>query len=145
MQLVLGKEVEEKAERVAEDLSRECLALYFYLCSIERMLNIRLLFIEYRHQAHAQFKVSGDQVKARDEEIEAMTAGIMPVLDCIGFKTSERRELLPRDPPPRSILDRCRMAWLDFKEFVCSTAHGAMSIHLPSCGRTTLRWISSGW
>ena len=44
MQLTVGKEeAEEKAERVAEDLQRECLPLYFYLCSIERMLSIRLL------------------------------------------------------------------------------------------------------
>ena len=98
MQLVLGKEVEEKAERVAEDLQRECLSLYFYLCSIECMLSIRLLFAEYRHQAHMEFKVFGDQVKAQDDTIEAMTAGIKPVLDCIGFEPSEGREWLPRDP-----------------------------------------------
>ena len=62
------------------------------------MLSIQSLFAEYWYQAHAQFKVSGDQVKARDEEIEAMKAGIKPMLDCIGFEPSEGRELLPRDP-----------------------------------------------
>jgi len=65
-------------------------------------------------------------VKAQDEEIEAMIAGIKPVLDCIGFEPSEGRELLPGDLPPRLILDRCRMAWLDFKEFAHSAAHGAI-------------------
>ena len=44
MQLTVGKEVEEKAKRAAEDLQRECLTLYFYLYGIECMLSIRLLF-----------------------------------------------------------------------------------------------------
>ena len=45
VQLTAGKEeAEEKAERVTEDLQRECLPLYFYLCSVGRMLSIRLLF-----------------------------------------------------------------------------------------------------
>ena len=65
-------------------------------------------------------------MKALDEKIEAMTTGIKPVLDCIGFKPSKGRELLPGDPPPWSILDRYRMAWLDFKEFTCNAAHGAV-------------------
>ena len=61
-----------------------------------------------------------------DEEIEAMRAGIKPMLDCIGFDPSKGRELLPRDPQPWSILDQCRMAWSDFKEFACSATHGAI-------------------
>jgi hypothetical protein len=57
-------------------------------------------FLQNWHQVHAQFKVFGDQVKARDEEIEVMIAGIMPMLDCICFEPFKGRELLPRDPPP---------------------------------------------
>ena len=44
MQLTTGKEAEEKAERVTEDLQRECIPLYFYLCGVGRMLSIQLLF-----------------------------------------------------------------------------------------------------
>ena len=65
-------------------------------------------------------------MKARDEKIEAMIAGVKPVLDCIGFEPSEGRGLLPRDPPPQSIVDWCRVAWSDFKEFTHSAAHGAI-------------------
>jgi len=83
-------------------------------------------FVEYQHQAHAQFKVFGDQVKAWDEKIEAMTTGIKPVLDYIGFKPSKGRELLPRDPEPRSILDWCRTTRSNFKEFTRSATHGAV-------------------
>ena len=45
--------------------------------------------VEYCYQAHAQFKVFGDQVKARDDKLEAMIARIKPVLDCIGFAPPE--------------------------------------------------------
>ena len=65
-------------------------------------------------------------MKIQDEDIETMKARIKPMLDCIGFEPFEGRELLPGDPRPQSILDRCHMAWLDFKEFACSTAHGAV-------------------
>jgi hypothetical protein len=60
-------------------------------------------------------------VKAQDEKIEAMTEGIKPMLDCIGFEPSEGREQLPRDLPPRSIMYQCLMAWSDF-----NAAHGAI-------------------
>ena len=73
-----------------------------------------------------QFKVFGDQVKLQDKEIEVMKAGIKLVLDCIGFEPSEGRERLPGDPPAWSIVDRCRMAWSDFKEFTRSAIHAAV-------------------
>jgi len=44
MQLTAAKEADEKAKKIAEDLQRECLAFYFYLCSVERMLSIQSLF-----------------------------------------------------------------------------------------------------
>jgi hypothetical protein len=45
MQLNAGKEeADEKAERVAKDLRHECLTLYFYLCSVQCILIIRLIF-----------------------------------------------------------------------------------------------------
>ena len=83
-------------------------------------------FAEYRHQALAQFQVFRDQVKMWGEEIEVMKAGIKPVFDCIGFEPSEGRELLPEYLRPRLILDRCRIAWSDFKEFTHSAAHRAV-------------------
>ena len=46
--------------------------------------------VEYRFQAHAQFKVFGDQVKTHDDKLEVMIAGIKPMLDCIGFAPPKR-------------------------------------------------------
>ena len=65
-------------------------------------------------------------MKAWDEKIEAMTAGIKFVLDYIGFEPSEGTDWLPGDPPAQSIMDWCCVARLDFKEFKRSTAHGAV-------------------
>ena len=55
-----------------------------------------------------------------------MTAGIKPVLDCIGFTPPKGMTQLPDDPPPRTIMDQCQTAWSDFKEFMRSAAHGAI-------------------
>jgi hypothetical protein len=81
-----------------------------------------------------QLKIFGDQVKARGEKIEAMMAGIKLVLDCVGSEPSKGREQLPGDLPPRSIMDRCQMAWLNFKEFTRCTAHGAVIHALAQLG-----------
>ena len=116
----------------------------FTCAALDACLAYGYFFAEYRHQAHAQFKVFGDQVKAQDDTIEAMTAGIKPVLDCIGFEPSEGREQLPGDPPPRSIVDRCRMAWSDFQEFTHSAAHGSIIHALAQLRSHNPRWISSG-
>ena len=66
-----------------------------------------------------------EQVKTHDEKLEAMTVGIQPVLDCVGLEPPEGARLL-RDRPYRSVVDRCWTAWVDFKEFASSAAHGAM-------------------
>jgi hypothetical protein len=104
---------------------------------------------EYRYQAHAQFKVFRDQVKARDDKLEVMTTGIKPMLDCIGFAPPEGITQLPGDPPPRTIVDRCQTAWSNFNEFTCSAAHGAvihvlaqLQLHYPS---VDLQWVVTGY
>jgi hypothetical protein len=66
-----------------------------------------------------------EQVKKREDEIEAITAGIGPVLDNIGLQQPEGARL-PEDGPYRSIIDHCHDAWSDFKEFARSMAHGAI-------------------
>ena len=59
---------------------------FIFTCvALDACLAYGCFFAKYRHQAHAQFKVFGDQVKAWDEKLEALTAGIKPVLDYIGF------------------------------------------------------------
>ena len=48
------------------------------------------------------------------------------MLDCISFAPPEGSSRLPSDLPHRSIVDRCQTAWMDFKEFTRSAAHGVI-------------------
>ena len=89
-----------------------------------------------------------EQVKTHDEKLEAMTVGIQPVLDCISLEQLEG-EWLPGDGPYQSVVDHCRIAWVDFKEFASSAAHGAMvhalaqlRSHYPS---VDLQRVASGY
>ena len=61
MQLIAGKEeAKEKVERVTKYLRCECLTLFFTCAALDACLAYGCFFVEYRHQAHAQFKVFGD-------------------------------------------------------------------------------------
>ena len=67
-------------------------------------------------------------MKARDDKLEVVIVGIKPMLDYISFAPPEASSSswLPGDLPHQSIVNRCQMAWVDFKEFTCSAAHGAI-------------------
>ena len=69
-----------------------------------------------------------EQVKARDDKLLMMITGVQPVLDCVGAEQPDGGRL-PSDGLYRLVVDRCRTAWMDFKEFVHSAAHGAI-IHV---------------
>ena len=66
-----------------------------------------------------------EQVKTYDEKLEVMTMEIQPVLDYVSLEPPEGA-WLPRDGPYRSVVDRCRTTWANFKEFACSVTHGAI-------------------
>ena len=88
-----------------------------------------------------------EQVKAYDEKLEAITMRIQPVLDCVGLEQPEGARL-PRDGSYWSVVDPCRIAWADFKEFTRSTTHGAI-VHVLTQLRShyhsvNLRWVATG-
>jgi hypothetical protein len=58
-------------------------------------------------------------VLAQKNNYEAVIAGIKLVLCCINFEPAKAIVLQPGDRPPRpdTILDRCKGAWKNFKEF----------------------------
>ena len=47
------------------------------------------------------------------------------MLDYVGLEQPEGARL-PGDGPYRSVMDRCRTTWVDFKEFARSAAHGVV-------------------
>jgi hypothetical protein len=79
-----------------------------------------------------------EQAKKREDEIEVIVAGIGHMLDNIGLPQPKGARL-PGDGPHRSIIDRCHDAWLDFKEFARSVAHGPSFMPLRSCVHITRR------
>jgi hypothetical protein len=48
------------------------------------------------------------------------------MLDRVSFAPPRGATQLPDDLPPRTIMDQCRIVWMDFKEFTCSAARGAI-------------------
>ena len=82
-------------------------------------------YAEYRHQSQGQFQVLVEQVKTWDDKLETMIVGIHPMLDCVGLEQPEGGRV-PGDRPHRSVVDCCRTAWANFKEFKHSVAHGAV-------------------
>ena len=65
-------------------------------------------------------------MKVQDEKLEAITARIQPMLDCIGLQPPTGSSQLPSDMPYQSVIDRCQVAWSNFKQFMHSAAHGAI-------------------
>ena len=70
------------------------------------------------------------------------------MLDCVGLEQPEGGRLLS-DGPHRSVVDHCRMAWTDFKEFAHSATHGAvvhvlaqLKSHYPS---VDLQRVATGY
>jgi hypothetical protein len=67
-----------------------------------------------------------EQVKKREDEIEAIAAGIGPVLDNISLPQLEGARLLG-DGPYRSTINCCHDMWSDFREFARSVVHGSIN------------------
>ena len=101
------------------------------------------MLAEYRHQAQAQFQLLVEQVKARDDNLEMMIVGIQPVLDYVGLEHPKRARL-PGDKPYRSVVDHCRTAWVDFKEFAHSATHGAV-VHVLTQLRSHYPLVNLWW
>ena len=65
-------------------------------------------------------------MKACDDKLEAVTAGINPMLNYVGFASHEGATRLPGDLAPWTIVDQCQTVWMNFKEVTCSAAHWAV-------------------
>ena len=62
-----------------------------------------------------QFDVLVLEARTKREKFDAMVARVKPMLDCIDLEA----DLLPGERPPRpdAIIDRCKVAWENFKSF----------------------------
>ena len=74
---------------------------------------------EYRRRTKAQFDVLELEAKIQRGKFDAVVAGIRLVLDCIDMEVAPQPD--DRPPYPNTIIDRCKVAWENFKSFNCDT------------------------
>ena len=57
------------------------------------------------------------EVQTQRRKLDAMVAGVKPVLDYIDMEVAPQP--YDRPPCPDAIIDRCKAAWENFKSFNC--------------------------
>ncbi|XP_066334459.1 uncharacterized protein [Miscanthus floridulus] len=92
---------------------------------------------DYRHKTKAQFDVLVQEAKTQKDNFNTITAAITPVLDCVDVEPVPRPD--GRQQGPDTIVQRCKAAWENFKNFNCdavlTAATHALAVvrsHYPS-------------
>ena len=95
------------------------------------------MLVDYRHKAKAQFDVLVQEAKVQKDNFNTITAAIKQVLDCVDIEPAPRPD--SRQQGPDTIIQRCKAAWENFKNFNCdavlTTATHALAVvrsHYPS-------------
>ena len=65
------------------------------------------------------------EAQTQRRKLDAMVAGDRSVLDCIDKEATP--ELDDRPPHPNTIIDRCKAAWENFKNFNCDATVTAIT------------------
>jgi len=66
-------------------------------------------------EVKAQFDVLEQEARTQRSKLDAVVAGIKPVLNCIDQEVAPQPDSRP--PRPDTIIDRCKAAWENFKGF----------------------------
>ena len=95
------------------------------------------MLVDYRHKAKAQFDVLVQEAKVQKDNFNTITAAIKPVLDCVDIEPAPHPN--SRQQGPDTIIQRCKAAWENFKNFnrdaVLTAATHALAVvrsHYPS-------------
>ena len=75
--------------------------------------------VDYRWRVKAQFDVLEQEARTQWSKLDAVVAGIKLVLDCIDLKVAPQSN--GRPPCSDTIIERCKVAWENFKSFNCDT------------------------
>ena len=70
---------------------------------------------EYRRRTKAQFDVLELDARTQRGKLDAVVVGVRSVLDCIDMEVTPWPD--DRLPHPDAIIDRCKVAWENFKDF----------------------------
>jgi hypothetical protein len=73
------------------------------------------VFVEYRRRTKAQFNVLELEARTQRGKLDAVVAGVRLMLDYIDMEVAPRPDNRP--PYPNAIIDRCKVAWENFKGF----------------------------
>ena len=69
----------------------------------------------YHQRVKAQFDVLDQEAKTQRNKINAVVAGIKPMLDCVDLEVAPQPNGRPLHPD--TIIERCKVAWENFKSF----------------------------
>ena len=96
-----------------------------------------MILADYRHKTKAQFDVLVQEAKVQKDNFNTITAAIKPVLDYVDVEPVPRPN--GRQQKPDTIVQRCKAAWENFKNFnrdaVLTAATHALAVvrsHYPS-------------
>ena len=95
------------------------------------------MLVDYRHKAKAQFDVLVQEANVQKDNFNTVTAVIKPVLDCVDMEPAPHPD--GRQQGPDTIIQRCKAAWENFKNFnhdaVMTAATHALAVvrsHYPT-------------
>ncbi|XP_066319370.1 uncharacterized protein [Miscanthus floridulus] len=104
---------------------------------LERANKLAKELKDYRHKAKAQFDVLVQEAKVQKDNFNTVTAVIKPVLDCVDIEPAPCPD--GRQQGLDTIIQRCKAAWENFKNFnrdaVMTAATHALVVvrsHYPS-------------
>ena len=106
-----------------------------------------MVSVEYRRRTKAQFDVLELEARTLRGKLDAVVAGVKPVLDCIDMEVAPQpNDRLPR---PDAIIDRRKAAWENFKGFnqdvVVSVMTHALAVVWSHYPAINLRAIGAGF
>ena len=92
------------------------------------------MLADYRRRVKAQFDVQEQDARTQRDRLDAVVAGIKPVLDCVEPEAAPQPDGRPTRPDV--IVERCKMAWESFKGFnhdaVASAATHVLAVVGPT-------------
>jgi hypothetical protein len=74
-----------------------------------------VILADYRHKTKAQVDVLVQEAKAQKDNFNTITATIKPVLDCVDVEPVPCPD--GRQQGPDTLIQRCKAAWENFKNF----------------------------
>ena len=93
--------------------------------------------VDYRRRTKAQFDVLEQEARAQRSKLEAVIARVKPVLDCVDLEVDPQPD--GRPPRPNTVINRCKVAWENFKSFnrdatISTVAHALAVVrsHYPT-------------